>query len=132
MALYRGYGDRIVLNGADALVVHPCRDGGVVVLEYEVFGRVVASDATYENRFVSIVTIENRKVVLWRDYMDSLAACARFRILVGELLRHDRRRCGVRVLANARTSPDALMTLLRAGPLAQSRALQLRLGDLRR
>ena len=74
MALYRGYGDGIVLNGADALVVHPCRDGRVVVLEYEVFGRVVRTDATYENRFVSIVTIENRKVVLWRDYMDSLAA----------------------------------------------------------
>jgi uncharacterized protein len=62
MALYRGYGDGIVLNGADALVVHPCRDGRVVVLEYEVYGRVVASDATYENRFVSIVTIENREV----------------------------------------------------------------------
>jgi len=63
MALYRGYGDGIVLNSADALVVHPCRDGRVVVLEYEVHGRVVASDATYENRFVSIVTIENRKVM---------------------------------------------------------------------
>jgi uncharacterized protein len=74
MALYRGYGDGIVLKGAGALVVHPCRDSRVVVLEYDVHGRVVASDATYENRFVSIVTIENRKVVLWRDYMDSLAA----------------------------------------------------------
>jgi ketosteroid isomerase-like protein len=73
MALYRGYGDGIVLNGAGALVVHPCRDARVVVLEYEVYGRVVASGATYENRFVSIVTIENRKIVLWRDYMDSLA-----------------------------------------------------------
>src|SRR2546423_15591327 len=47
MALYRGYGDGIVLNGADALVVHPCRDGGAVVLEYEVFWRVVRTDATY-------------------------------------------------------------------------------------
>jgi uncharacterized protein len=54
MALYRGYGDQIVLNGAGALVVHPCRDGRVVVLEYEVYGRVLASDAIYENRFVSI------------------------------------------------------------------------------
>ena len=45
MALYRGYGDGIVLNRADALVVHPCRDGRVVVLEYEVYGRVVASSA---------------------------------------------------------------------------------------
>ena len=74
MALYRGYGDAIVLNGADALVVHPCRDGRVVVLEYEVHGRVVGSGAAYENRFVSIVTVENRQIVHWRDYMDSLAA----------------------------------------------------------
>ena len=28
----------------------------------------------YDNRFVSIATIEKRKIVRWRDYMDSLAA----------------------------------------------------------
>jgi hypothetical protein len=31
-------------------------------------------DAFYDNRFISVVTIENRKIVRWRDYMDSLAA----------------------------------------------------------
>ena len=45
-----------------------------LVLEYEVHGRVVGSGAAYDNRFVSIVTLENRKIVHWRDYMDSLAA----------------------------------------------------------
>ena len=30
--------------------------------------------AAYDNRFVSIVTIKNRKIVRRRDYMDSLAA----------------------------------------------------------
>jgi ketosteroid isomerase-like protein len=30
--------------------------------------------AAYDNRFVSIAFIENRKIVRWRDYMDSLAA----------------------------------------------------------
>lgn len=44
-----------------------------LVLEYEVYGRVLASDAAYENRFVSIVTIENRKVVLWRAAMRALS-----------------------------------------------------------
>ena len=44
------------------------------VLEYDVHGRVVASGAAYENRFVSIVTVESSKIVRWRDYMDSLAA----------------------------------------------------------
>ena len=51
-----------------------CDGGTIVVLEYEVHGRVVGSGAAYDNRFVSIVTLENRKIVHWRDYMDSLAA----------------------------------------------------------
>jgi len=45
-----------------------------VIIEYEVHGKIIATGATYENRFISVVTIENRKIVRWRDYMDSLAA----------------------------------------------------------
>jgi ketosteroid isomerase-like protein len=45
-----------------------------VILEYEVHGKIVSSGAAYDNRFISVVTIENDKVVHWRDYMDSLAA----------------------------------------------------------
>ena len=37
-------------------------------------GIKVASGKAYDNRFVSIATIEDRKIVHWRDYMDSLAA----------------------------------------------------------
>ena len=74
IALYRGYGEGIVLHGGDGLVVHRCDDGRVIVMEYEVHGRVVCSGVAYENRFVSIVTVENRKIVHWRDYMDSLSA----------------------------------------------------------
>jgi ketosteroid isomerase-like protein len=59
---------------ADSLVVHPSDNGCVVILEYEVHGTALATDAPYENRFVSIATIESRKIVRWRDYMDSLAA----------------------------------------------------------
>ena len=72
--LYRAYGDSIVLERGDGLVVHRCDGGTILVLEYEVHGRVVGSGAAYDNRFVSIVTLENRKIVHWRDYMDSLAA----------------------------------------------------------
>jgi len=74
MALYSGYGKTIRLDRGDGLVVHPSKDGLVVVLEYEVHGKILATDAPYDNRFVSVVTIENRKIVRWRDYMDSLAA----------------------------------------------------------
>ncbi|HKI15437.1 MAG TPA: nuclear transport factor 2 family protein [Roseiarcus sp.] len=72
--LYAGYGDNIILHGADALIVNRCQDPRVVVLEYEVHGTIVRTGAAYDNRFISVVTIEHRKIVQWRDYMDSLAA----------------------------------------------------------
>ena len=74
MALYAGYGNNIVLHGADALVIHRSQDPRVVIIEYEVHGKMVATGASYDNRFISVVTIEDRKIVHWRDYMDSLAA----------------------------------------------------------
>ncbi len=72
--LYAGYGNNISLHGADALIVNRCQDPRVVVLEYEVHGTIVRTGAAYDNRFISVVTIEHRKITQWRDYMDSLAA----------------------------------------------------------
>jgi ketosteroid isomerase-like protein len=74
MALYAGYGNNILLHGADALVVHQSRDAPVVILEYEVHGKIIRTGAAYDNRFISVVTIGSRKIVQWRDYMDSLTA----------------------------------------------------------
>ena len=74
IALYSGYGDHVRLDRGDGLAVHPSGDRRVVTLEYEVHGRVLKSGRAYDNRFVSIAFIENRKIALWRDYMDSLAA----------------------------------------------------------
>jgi uncharacterized protein len=74
MTSLSGYGKTIKLHSGDALVVHRSQDGRVVVLEYEVHGRVLSSGAPYDNRLISVVTIENRKIIHWRDYMDSLAA----------------------------------------------------------
>ena len=74
MAQFRAYASNIALQSADKLVTHKTDDGRVVVIEYEVHGTILASDATYNNRFCSIIEIENRKITHWRDYMDSLAA----------------------------------------------------------
>jgi len=74
IALYSGYESNIRLDRGDSLIVHPSDNGRVVTLEYEVHGTILATGAPYDNRFVSIATIENRKIVRWRDYMDSLAA----------------------------------------------------------
>lgn len=74
MASLSGYGKTIKLHSGNALVVHRSQDSRVVILEYEVHGKILASGAPYDNRLISVVTIENRKIVSWRDYMDSLAA----------------------------------------------------------
>lgn len=74
MKAFRGYVDIIRLHSADNLLAHSTDQGRVVVLEYEVHGIVLATGAQYDNRFCSIIHIENRKISHWRDYMDSHAA----------------------------------------------------------
>jgi ketosteroid isomerase-like protein len=68
------YGDNISLHASGELVVHRSVDPRVVILEYEVHGKIVSTGTPYDNRFISVITIENEKIVRWRDYMDSLAA----------------------------------------------------------
>lgn len=74
MALYASYGNSIVLHGSDALVVHRSQEPRVVIIEYQVHGKILSTGASCDNRFISVGTIANRKIVHWRDYMDSLAA----------------------------------------------------------
>ena len=74
MAAFEGYGDAIKLRSADRLIAHKADDGRVFSVEYEVHGTILATAVKYDNRFCSIITLENRKIAHWRDYMDSLAA----------------------------------------------------------
>lgn len=60
------------LYSADHLVVHKSTEPGVVILEYEVHG-FTPNNKPYDNRFCSIITLKDRKIIHWRDYMDSLA-----------------------------------------------------------
>lgn len=71
--LYRGYGDAMVLASADELAVHRDPDTSVVVLEYAVHGRAVHTGLPYDNHFVSVITIKDRQVTHWRDYLDPVA-----------------------------------------------------------
>ncbi|MES2170876.1 MAG: nuclear transport factor 2 family protein [Actinomycetota bacterium] len=70
MDWFGGYDMQI--RSADGLCVYQDEGQGVVTLEYEVHGTTI-SGGRYDNRFCSIVTIRDRKIVYWRDYMDSLA-----------------------------------------------------------
>jgi len=74
MGAFSGYGNTIKLHSGDALIVHRCQDRRVVILEYEVHGKILSNGRRYDNKIISIITIENRTIVHWRDYMDSLAA----------------------------------------------------------
>ena len=63
-----------VLHSADNLRVYKsAQPDNVIILEYEVHGKVPHTGKAYDNRFCSIITVENRKITYWRDYMDSLA-----------------------------------------------------------
>lgn len=74
MARFARYVDAIGIRSADKLIVNKADNGRVVVIEYEVHGTILATGARYDNRFCSIVELENRRIAHWRDYMDSLAA----------------------------------------------------------
>jgi ketosteroid isomerase-like protein len=74
MAAFAGYGEGIRIRSADKLIVHHSKDDKTTILEYEVHGKILSSGARYDNRFISVITVEKRKIAFWRDYMDSLAA----------------------------------------------------------
>ena len=63
-----------MIQSADHLTKHTADDGQVLVIEYEVHGRILSTGVRYSNRFCSIIKITDRRVAHWRDYMDSLAA----------------------------------------------------------
>jgi hypothetical protein len=44
MALYSGYGNNIRLDRGDSLIAHPSDNGRVVILEYEVHGKLHVTD----------------------------------------------------------------------------------------
>jgi ketosteroid isomerase-like protein len=77
MDWFAGYSN--VLHSADNMRIYKSQTpNNVVILEYEVHGIVPQTKKKYDNRFCSIITIKDRKIVYWRDYMDSLAVMLSF------------------------------------------------------
>ena len=50
-----------------------CCRSDVKFLEYASQGKVVATGYPYSNRYVSVITLKDRKVSHWRDYLDPVA-----------------------------------------------------------
>jgi len=45
----------------------------VAVLEYASHGHAVATGNPYHNQFISVLTLRDREVVHWRDYLNPVA-----------------------------------------------------------
>ena len=60
---YRPYGDALALDRCYDLAVHHDPAQGTVVLEYASEGKVVATGASYGNRYISVLTLRDREVV---------------------------------------------------------------------
>jgi uncharacterized protein len=69
--LYRGYQRAFFLDRCFDLRVHRA-DDSTVTLEYASAGRAVATGRPYGNSYISVVTIKDRKIIHWRDYLDPL------------------------------------------------------------
>jgi ketosteroid isomerase-like protein len=76
--LYSDYGNSIVQSGSSDVHRYYDPEQSVVVLEYTIHGAVVSSGAPYTNRFISVITVKDRKIVYWRDYLDPLAVFGAF------------------------------------------------------
>jgi ketosteroid isomerase-like protein len=74
--LYRGYGATFDLDRCYDLRVHRSESTSTVVLEYASEGQVVATGHPYSNNYVSVITLKDRKVSGWRDYLDPLRVLA--------------------------------------------------------
>lgn len=74
--LYRGYGSTFFLDRCHDLRVHRSDATSTVVLEYASQGRVVSTGRPHSNRYISVITLNDRKVSGWRDYLDPLRVLA--------------------------------------------------------
>jgi ketosteroid isomerase-like protein len=71
--LYRPYGTMMVLDRCSDLAVYYDAAQGVVVLEYAAHGHAVVTGNPYHNQFISVLTLRDREVVHWRDYLNPVA-----------------------------------------------------------
>lgn len=71
--LYRPYGTAMQLERCFDLAVYHDPTKNVAILEYASEGHTVDGNHPYANRFISVITLRDRKIVHWRDYLNPVA-----------------------------------------------------------
>lgn len=72
MAIFRRYGDILWLDSMSDLKIHYGRDPNEVILEYMSHGKGSKTGNPYTNAYASFITLENRKIKHWLDYIDQV------------------------------------------------------------
>ncbi|MFL6140966.1 MAG: nuclear transport factor 2 family protein [Labedaea sp.] len=62
----------VVFDRFDQVVVHQTVDPEVIVIEFELHGRVPAGDHAFSRQYIQVVRVAGGKVVHWRDYFNPL------------------------------------------------------------
>jgi ketosteroid isomerase-like protein len=71
--LYRPYGTTLVLDRCSDLAVYHDAAKDTAVLEYASHGHAPATGNPYRNRYISVLTLRDREIVHWRDYLNPVA-----------------------------------------------------------
>jgi ketosteroid isomerase-like protein len=67
-----GLSGLIAFDGMGEPTVHPSIDPNVVVIEFEGFGRGVATGEPYDQRYISVIRTEGGRIVHYRDYWNPI------------------------------------------------------------
>lgn len=67
-----GLGDIIAFDRMGEPTVHPSSDPDVVIIEFEGFGRGVATGEPYDQSYVSVIRTRGGRIVRYRDYWNPL------------------------------------------------------------
>ncbi|MEV0826922.1 nuclear transport factor 2 family protein [Nonomuraea rubra] len=70
----RGYPDILDMREVTEKTVHQSVDPGVVIVEFEAAGFVVATGRPYRLRYVAVIAVRDGRIRSYRDYWSPLAA----------------------------------------------------------
>ena len=62
----------VTFDRFDQVVVHQTTDPDVIVIEFELHGRITAVDHAFRRQHIQVVRVAGGKVVHWRDYFNPL------------------------------------------------------------
>ncbi|MEU0505635.1 nuclear transport factor 2 family protein [Nocardia sp. NPDC005998] len=70
----RGYPDIVDMREITEKSLHRSVDPEVVIVEFAAAGRIVATDAPYQMRYIAVITVRDNAIQLYRDYWSPHAA----------------------------------------------------------